>query len=106
MARSPQSESTLTDRYQTTIPELIREALHLEKRDKIRYTLKKNGQVVISRSTEEDPLLGNLLSFLAEDIKKNPKHLRTISPSLAARAQALVSKVEIDLDAPLSEKDE
>lgn len=36
---APCSESTLTDRYQTTIPEPIRKALGLNKRDKIRYTI-------------------------------------------------------------------
>ncbi|NBD32458.1 MAG: regulator, partial [Cyanobacteria bacterium] len=32
---APCSESTLTNRYQTTIPEPVRKALGLKKRDKI-----------------------------------------------------------------------
>ena len=32
---TPYAESTLTDRYQTTVPEPVRKALGLNKRDKI-----------------------------------------------------------------------
>ena len=32
-------ESTLTDRYQTTVPETVHRALRLSQRDKIRYTI-------------------------------------------------------------------
>lgn len=57
---APCSESTLTDRYQTTVPEPVRKALGLNKRDKICYTIQPDGQVVISRAdqTESDPILG------------------------------------------------
>jgi antitoxin PrlF len=41
-----EAESTLTDRYQTTIPDPVRKALHLNKRDKIHYTIQPNGQVI------------------------------------------------------------
>ena len=53
------AQSTLTDRYQTTIPESIRASLHLRKRDKISYTLEDNGKVLISRASEDDPCLVN-----------------------------------------------
>ncbi|MEL6880679.1 MAG: type II toxin-antitoxin system PrlF family antitoxin, partial [Cyanobacteria bacterium J06607_10] len=43
------AESTLTDRYQTTIPQNVRKALNLSKRDKISYTLRADGVVIISR---------------------------------------------------------
>ena len=33
-------ESTLTDRYQTTVPETVRRALRLYKRDKIHYSIR------------------------------------------------------------------
>ncbi len=59
------SESTLTDRYQTTVPETVRKALGLNKRDKIRYTIQPGGQVVLSRAaqSEDDPVLGQFLNF-------------------------------------------
>ncbi len=102
------AESTLTDRYQTTIPDQIRKALGLNKRDKIRYTIQSDGQVVISRAdrTESDPILGQFLNFIEQDIKQNPHHLQTISADLVSRVQSLVSEVDVDLDAPLSDEDE
>ena len=54
-------ESTLTDRYQTTVPETVRRALRLGKRNKIHYTIRPNGEVVLTRvepSEGDDPVLG------------------------------------------------
>lgn len=106
MGKVLHAQSTLTDRYQTTIPEPIREALHLGKRDKIEYVINNNGKVIISRADEDDPVLGEFLTFLANDIKKHPGHVKSISSALFSRAKSLISGIEIDLDAPLSEKDE
>jgi antitoxin PrlF len=105
---SPCSESTLTDRYQTTIPDLVRKVLGLNKRDKICYTIQSDGQVVISRvdQLESDPILGQFLDFLARDIQNNPQHIQAISPDLFSRVQSLVFEVDLDLDTPLSHKDE
>jgi len=36
-------ESTLTDRYQTTVPDVVRRTLRLRKRDKIRYLVQPDG---------------------------------------------------------------
>lgn len=101
-----QAASTLTDRYQTTIPEAVREILHLSKRDKITYTIEENGKVIISRANEEDPLLGEFLNFLANDINKNPSHVKSLDPDLINRARQLIKEVKIDLDAPLDDQDE
>ena len=46
MAATLEVESTLTDRYQTTVPETVRRALKLGKRDKIHYTIRPSGEVV------------------------------------------------------------
>lgn len=102
------SESTLTDRYQTTVPDPVRKALHLTKREKIRYTVQADGQVLLSRAEQhnDDPILGQFLSFLAQDIKDNPQHLSAIDKGLVKRLQALVADVELDLDSPLSDEDE
>lgn len=103
-----QSESTLTDRYQTTIPDAVRTALGLGKRNKIRYTIQSNGQVILSKAkqTEDDPALEPFLTFLALDIKDNPQRLRAASSDLVGRVKALTAGVEINLDAPLSDEDE
>ncbi|GHT83759.1 hypothetical protein FACS1894154_04960 [Betaproteobacteria bacterium] len=103
-------ESTLTDRYQTTVPETVRRALRLSKRDKIHYTIRSGGEVVLTRAevpeAEEDPALGQFLDFLSRDIARHPERLQTIDASLAERLQWLVGGCEVDLDAPLSADDE
>ncbi len=105
--QAPFSESTLTDRYQTTIPAPVRKFLGLKKSDKICYTIGSDGQVVISRAeqTESDPILGQFLDFIARDMEKNPQHLQAISSDLVSRVQSLVAEVDLDLDAPLSDED-
>lgn len=103
------AESTLTDRYQTTVPESVRRALRLRKRDRIQYTVRANGEVVLTRAdagTGEDPVLGEFLGFLARDMADHPERLRALDASLVARLQGLVGSVEIDLDAPLAPDDE
>ncbi|MEE3717005.1 type II toxin-antitoxin system PrlF family antitoxin [Tumidithrix elongata RA019] len=103
---SPCSESTLTDRYQTTVPEPVRKALGLSKRDKICYTIQNDGRVVISRVGQSDPLLGKFLNFLTKDIANNPDRLQAVSADLASRVQSLVAGLEVDLDAQLLDEDE
>jgi antitoxin PrlF len=105
---SPCSESTLTDRYQTTVPDPVRKALGLNKRDKICYTIEADGRVWIARAEqpESDPVLGKFLDFLAQDMDKNPQHIQAVSSELVDRLQSLVSNVEVDLDAPLLDEDE
>lgn len=78
MTKILQAESTLTDRYQTTVPEIVRKALGLHKRDKIAYVINANGTVTITRgeTSEEDPILAKFLDFLAKDIEQNPPFLR------------------------------
>jgi len=102
-------ESTLTDRYQTTVPETVRRALRLGKRDKIHYSIRPGGEVVLTRveATEvDDPVLGQFLGFLARDIASHPERLQTIDSGFVQRIQSLTGGIEVDLDAPLSVDDE
>ena len=102
------SDSTLTNRYQTTIPNIIRKALGLEKKDKIRYTVQPDGSVIMSRANqpEDDPVLAKFLTFLADDICQNPQNVRAVDANLLDRVRPLVSDVEIDLDCSLFDEDE
>ena len=71
MAATLEVESTLTDRYQTTIPETVRRALKLGKRDKIYYAIRPDGEVLLSRVPEavgEDSVPGQFPGFLAHDM--------------------------------------
>lgn len=97
-------ESTLTDRYQTTVPETVRRVLHLDKRDKIHYTIRPGGEVVLTRAhaaESDDPVLGQFLTFLAGDIASHPERLQAIDAGLVQRIRSLVGDVEVDLDAAL-----
>lgn len=102
-------ESTLTDRYQTTVPETVRRALSLGKRDKIHYTIRSSGEVVLTRaevSNVDDPVLGQFLDFLARDISTHPEHLQAVDAQFLQRIRSLVGGVEVDLAAALSADDE
>jgi len=102
-------ESTLTDRYQTTVPETVRRALRLGKRDKIHYTIRPGGEVVLTRaevSEGDDPVLGQFLGFLARDMASHPDRLQAVDAGLVQRLQSLVGRVEVDLDAALPADDE
>ncbi|WP_246237878.1 type II toxin-antitoxin system PrlF family antitoxin [Pseudomonas akapageensis] len=108
MATTLEVESTLTDRYQTTIPETVRRALRLSKRDKIHYTIRPGGEVVLTRAEalEDDPVIGQFLGFLARDIANHPEHLQAVDANLVTRIHSLVGNIEVDLDAPLPADDE
>lgn len=102
-------DSTLTDRYQTTVPETVRRALKLRKRDKIHYSILPDGAVMLTRATQaegDDPVLGNFLNFLARDIADHPERLQMINSGLINRIQSLVGGLEVNIEAPLSADDE
>jgi antitoxin PrlF len=104
-----EAESTLTDRYQTTVPETVRRALRLGKRDRIRYTIRPDGEVVLSRvpgPAEEDPVMGQFLDFLARDVALHPERIEALDPLFVDRLRGLVGDIDIDLEAPLPAHDE
>jgi antitoxin PrlF len=104
-----EAESSLTDRFQTTVPDVIRRALKLERRDKIRYVVRPSGEVVMQRATgaavSHDPALAPFLDLLERDIAQHPERLRALSVELLARIDKLTNRIEIDLDAPLPDED-
>jgi antitoxin PrlF len=95
-------EAALTDRYQTTVPQPVRRALGLHKRDRIRFAFRANGEVVLQRVNpdpgEEDPALAPFLALLEQDIASHPERLQPIGADLVQRLQDLVSAIEVDLD--------
>jgi len=109
MAHTFKLESTLTDRYQTTVPNAVRHALKLGKRDKIRYLIQPDGGVILARASNEaenDPVLEQFLNFLARDMATHPEHLKSIDAGLRKRIKSLVKKVKVDLDMPLAAENE
>ena len=109
MPAARQIESTLTDRYQTTVPQSVRRALQLGKRDKLHYTIRPSGEVVLTRAQpaeENDPVLGQFLGFLSRDMASHPERLQALDAAFVQHLQALTDGVALDLDAPLSADDE
>jgi antitoxin PrlF len=104
------AESTLTDRYQTTVPDPIRRVLKLGKRDKLRYSVLPDGTVTVERVTmdtqPEDPAIGEFLGFLSRDLEVHPERLQAFDGKLRDRIQSLIEDVNVDLDSALSPDDE
>jgi antitoxin PrlF len=101
--------STLTDRYQTTVPSSVRKRLGLNKGDKLRYLSDAQGRVYLENAETEhrDPALAPFLDLLERDIAQNPAKLAPLDPELMARIRALTDGVELgDIDAPLSPDDD
>lgn len=87
----------------------MRRALRLGKRDKIHYTIRPSGEVVLTpveTAEIDDPVLGQFLGFLARDIASHPERLQAIDSTFVRRIQSLTSGIEVDLDAPLLADDE
>ena len=103
MATIMNAFSTLTSRFQTTVPEAVRKALELGKSDKVCYEITGDGRVILSKAQvqDEDPALYGFLSFLEDEIKHHPAHIHGFSPSSVQKAAELTADVKIDLDAPL-----
>lgn len=103
-----ETESTLTERFQTTVPSSVRQALRLSKKDKIKYAIQADGSVVISRveTQKSDPIIGEFLAFIARDIQAHPEKVEPLSTSMRESVSELIQGVEVDLDAPLLDEDE
>lgn len=102
-------ESTLTDRYQTTVPETVRRALKLAKRDRIHYEVHLDGTVTLTRAKlaePTDPLIDQFLKFLAQDIADQPKRLIAVESKFVQHIQNLVAGVDVDLTTALAADDE
>ena len=107
MSATLELESTLTDRYQTTIPVAVRRALKLGKRDKIRYAILPDGQVQLTRVIDgNDPLLGEFLSFFSKDMANHPEQIRLLDADLKSVMDELSVGLVPNLDQALSPDNE
>ena len=97
--------STLTDRYQTTIPREVRSFLNLDKGAQIQYVIDPTGKVYLQTEQEnelnEDPVLYSFLQFIEKDMRKNPKRIQPLSKEMMNKVQELVEGIDVDLDQPL-----
>jgi len=101
-----ETESTLSDSYQTTIPESVRKALKLRKRDKIHYSVYNSEYVLLSKRQEsntEDPVLSNFLNFLSQDMLAHPDRIQVLDTALVNHLHSLVGNLPLELNAPLQD---
>lgn len=100
-------KSTLTDRFQTTIPSFVRKELGLEKRDLIEFLKNDDGYIVLRRaepdSVQEEfsPTLSAWLDFIAKDHEQRPEQIQAFTQQMRDRAYALTQGVDIDLNPAL-----
>ena len=110
MSNLLQAESTVTEKYQTTIPSIVRQTLGLEKGNKISYHIQKDGSVIITRCDtkpkESDPILEQFLSFLSQDMTDNPQLIKPIPSATVNHLASLVGDIDVDLDTPLNDEEE
>lgn len=102
-------DSTLTDRYQTTVPASVRLALNLERRDRIHYMIRSNGEVVLTRANKkssQDPVITSFLDFLERDLQKSPENIRYVTSNTFSEAERLTAGIEVNLDEELLEDDD
>ena len=95
-----EAESTLTDRYQTTVPRAVRRALGLGKRDRIHYAIRPGGQVVLTRVDPADPAappLAAVLRRLAQHLATHPEQGLALDAELVGRIEALADELCADL---------
>ena len=100
------AESTLTDRYQTTIPTDVRKELGLKKRDMIEFVKTEDGHLVLRKASPVDPTefpaeLLSWLEFIGQDQQQDPGQLRVLDEKFFASARELVGDMDIDLNQPL-----
>ena len=91
------------------MPDAVRKALHLDKRDRLRYTVLADGVVQISRlgsSDVDDPAISGFLNFLANDMTAHPQHLQPVTSALRGQIQQLTAGVHVDLNDALSPENE
>jgi antitoxin PrlF len=97
--------STLTDRYQTTIPREIRSFLNLDKGAQIQYLIDPSGKVYLQNEStnelNEDPVLYSFLEFMEQDMRKSPKRIQPLAGEVMQKVQHLIKDVDVDLDQPI-----
>lgn len=108
MPATAKIQSKLSANGKTTLPKVVRDALGLSQGDKIRYLIRPEGEVILSRAdsvSASDPVLEEFLRFLARDITKNPQKLEPLDVGFLDRIRALVADVEVDLNEPLDRRE-
>ncbi|RVU20633.1 type II toxin-antitoxin system PrlF family antitoxin [Methylobacterium oryzihabitans] len=99
MAILVRERSRITAKGQTTVPKAVRQALGVGYGGEIDYVVDETGRVSLVRAEEEtDPVIDGFLTFLAQDMTRNPSHIAAFPTELAERMAALMAGMTVDLD--------
>lgn len=91
--------SRITAKGQTTIPKAVRQALGVSYGGEIDFVVDEGGRVsLLSAETEMDPVIDGFLTFLAQDMVRNPQHITAFPADLAARMASLTAGMTVDPD--------
>lgn len=92
-----EAESTLTSRYQTTIPDAVRKVLGLGKQDRLLYRVTDAGEVQLAKAqtrAAEDPALLPFLALLDQRLESRPDKVVPYADADADQDLALVKGVK------------
>lgn len=99
MAVLVRERSKITSKGQTTIPKAVRQALGVSYGGDIAYVIDEGGRVSLFAAEEEtDPVIDGFLTFLAQDMARNPSQISAFPAGLAERMAALTAGMTVDLD--------
>ena len=90
------AESTLTTRYQTTIPDAVRKVLGLGKNDRLVYRVTEVGEVRLAKAgaqDAEDPALVPFLALLDKRLEARPDLVVPYTDADADQDRALIKGV-------------
>ena len=94
-------QSTLTARYQTTIPTEVRRRLGLQGGDQITYRFTEEGRVELIRESSDDPILEAMLDALERDVVAYPERLVAVDELMYDDLKKW--DLDVDLDSDLDE---
>lgn len=93
-----EAQSTLTTRYQTTIPDAVRKVLGLNKHDRLVYRVSDSGEVHLAKGGEveaEDSALAPFLALLDARMAQQPASVVPCTDADAEDDLALVKGVNL-----------
>lgn len=95
-------ESSVTERYQTTVPNGVRKALGVQGRDRLAWEI-RGDEAIVRRAPqvvdeEDDPALEPFLRLLAADIEAHPERLQGMPEHLYRSILELTEGVTPDPD--------
>lgn len=103
MATVVRKVATITQKGQATVPKSVREALGVDNGERIVFSVDEDRRVSIEREDDEtDPVVESFLTFLAEDMRKQPgASIVDIPESLRGRMERLTAGIAVDPDDPI-----